>query len=71
MSTTSPLSPADSERKPIASVSLKIRLLLIAILLAGVLAVIVPAVADIHGARQELVHQLCHQDARENLSACK
>ena len=62
MNTISPTDPQQSDRKPIASVSLKIRLLLLAIFLGGVLAVIVPAAANIHGARHELVQELCQAD---------
>jgi hypothetical protein len=42
MSTSNPVNSATTERAAIASVPLKIRLVLVAILIAGVLAVIVP-----------------------------
>ena len=42
MSTSNPVNSATTERAAIASVPMKIRLVLVAILIAGVLAVIVP-----------------------------
>jgi hypothetical protein len=62
MNTTIQGPPEKTERKTIATVSLKIRLLLVAIFLGGVLAVIVPAAANIHGARQEFVQELCQSN---------
>jgi hypothetical protein len=62
---------ADTGRDPIASVSLKVWLLLLAILLAGILAVIAPSFADMRGARQEFVQELCHRDASVHRDVCK
>jgi hypothetical protein len=71
VTTSNPLSATNTERKPIASVPLKIRLLLFAILLAGILAVIVPSFADMRGARREFVQELCHREASARHDLCK
>jgi hypothetical protein len=71
VSMTNPLNAPNTERKPIASVPLKIRLLLMAILFAGILAVIVPSFADMHGTRQEFVQEPCHKEASAHRDLCK
>ena len=71
MSLSNPLNAANTERKPIASVPLKIRLLLLAILFAGILAVIVPSFADVHGAPQEFVQDPCHKETSAHRDLCK
>jgi hypothetical protein len=71
VSISNDLSAANTERKPIASVSLKVRLLLLAILLAGILAIIGPSFTDMRGARQEFIQELCHRDASAHPDLCK
>lgn len=67
----SQVKPADSERTAIPTVSLRIRLLLVAVFLGGVLAVIGPSAADIGGASQEFVRELCKTHASEHHDICK